>query len=144
MGYDYIAYFQQLLERVNSAVTVRSCEVQLNEGKPKLNDCHRNVGWIENHPETKAVRGWLFWPPNDAGQYNFMAHSVVDENAQLVDITPLDPNTTREGLVFLRHLGKEEDFLVMKTRCSTVLYPPFSYDEWHDSQLSGVEDALKP
>jgi hypothetical protein len=41
-----------------------------------------------------------------------MAHSVVDENGQLVDITPLDPNTPREGLVFLKHLGTEEDFSV--------------------------------
>jgi hypothetical protein len=91
---DYTAYFQQLLERVNSAVRVRFREVQLSEGEIKLNDCHRNVDcWVENFPESKAVRGWLFWPPNGAGQYTFMAHSVVDENGHLVDLTPLDPNT---------------------------------------------------
>lgn len=39
MGYDYTAYFQQLLERVNSAVTVRFCEVQLSEGKPNSPWC---------------------------------------------------------------------------------------------------------
>lgn len=145
MGYDYTAYSQQLLERVNSALTVRFREVQLSEGETKLNDCHRNVDcWVENYPETMAVRGWLFWPPNLAGQYTFMAHSVLDENGQLVDITPLDPNTPREGLVFLRHLGTEEDFSAMKQRCSTVLYPPPSYDEWHESQLGVLEDTTNP
>ena len=29
----------------------------------------------------------------------------------------------------------------MKTLCSTVLYPAFSYDEWHESQLSVLEDT---
>jgi hypothetical protein len=145
MGYDYTAYFQRLRERVNSAVTVPFREVQLNEGEPKLNDCHRNVDfWVKNHPDTKAVRGWLSWPPNEAGQYTFMAHSVVDENGQLVDITPLDPNTPREGLVFLKHLGTEEDFSVMKTPCSQVLYPPFTRDEWRDSQLPGLEESMNP
>jgi hypothetical protein len=143
MGYDYTAYFQQLLERVNSAVTVPFREVQLNGGAPKLNDCHGNVDrYVKNHPGAKAVRGWLFWPPNGAGQYNFMAHSGVDEDGQLVDITPLDRNTPREGLVFLKHLGAEEDFSVMKTPCSRVLYPPFTYDEWHDSQLPVVEESM--
>jgi hypothetical protein len=79
--------------------------------------------WIENHPETKAVRGWLFWLPNDAGQYNFMAHSVVDENGQLVDITPFDPNTTREGLVFSQTPRKGGGFLGYENK---VLNRPLS------------------
>jgi hypothetical protein len=85
-----------------------------------------------------------FWPPGLAGHYTFMAHSVLDEKGQLVDITPLDLNTPREGLAFLRHLGTEEDFSAMKTPCSIVLYPPFSYDEWHDSQLQVLEDTTNP
>jgi hypothetical protein len=143
MGYDYTAYFQQLRERVNSAVAVPFREVQLNGCEIKLNDCHGNVDrWVKNHPEAKAVRGWLFWPSDGVGRYTFMAHSVVDENGQLVDITPLDPNTPREGLVFLKHLGTEEDFSAMKTRCPRVLYPPFTQDEWRDSQLPAAEEAM--
>jgi hypothetical protein len=143
MGHDHTAYFQQLLERVNSALTVQFREVQLNGGETKLNDCHRNVDrWVNNHPEAKAVRGWLFWPPNGAGQCTLMAHSVVDENGQLVDITPLDPNTPRGGLVFLKHTGTEEDFSIMKRSCSQVLYPPFTYDAWHDSQLPALEGEM--
>ena len=52
MVYDYTAYFQQLLERVNSAVTVPFREVQLNGGEPQLNECHNNVGsWVKDHPK---------------------------------------------------------------------------------------------
>jgi hypothetical protein len=142
MGYDYTHYFQQIRERVNSAVTVPFREVQLNGGEPRLNDCHRNVDcWIKNHPEAKAVRGWLFWPQNGAGQCTFMAHSVVDENGELVDITPLDPNTPREGLVFLKHVGTEEDFSAMKKTCSVVLYPPATFDEWRENQAAALGEA---
>jgi len=73
-----------------------------------------------------------------------MAHSVVEENGQLFDITPLDRNTPREGLVFLKHHGTEEEFLRMKTTCSNVLYPPFTYDEWHDHLLPLPDDAMNP
>jgi hypothetical protein len=145
LGYDYATYFHHVLECVNSAVTVRFREVEPREGETKLNDCHRNVDrWIQNHPEIKAVRGWLFWPANEAARYTLMAHSVVGENDQLFDITSLDPNTPREGLVFLRHLAREEDFSAMKTPCATVLCPPFNYDEWHESQLPVQADATNP
>jgi len=64
MGYDSIAYFQQLNERVDSAAAVEFREVQLNGWEPKMNDCHGNVDfWVGHHPETKAVRGWLFLAP---------------------------------------------------------------------------------
>lgn len=56
-----------------------------------------------------------------------MAHSVVDGNGDLVDITPLDPNTPREGLVFQKHLGTEEDFSAMKISCSRDLYASGSF-----------------
>jgi len=77
-------------------------------------------------------------PPHGASQYTFMAHPVVDE---LVDITPLDPNTPREGLVFLKHLGKEEDFSAMKMTCSVVLYPPATFDEWRENQAAALGEA---
>jgi len=72
----YTAYFQQLRERVNSAVRVPFREVQLNGEEPRLNHCHRNVD-CGSRTTPKPVRGWLFWPPNDAGQSKFMAHSRV-------------------------------------------------------------------
>jgi hypothetical protein len=137
-------YFQQLVERVDSAVKVPFRKVRLDGVEPKLNDCHGNVHcWIRTHPETSAVRGWLFWPPDPAGRYRFMAHSVVDENGQLVDLTPIDPNTLREGLRFLRHEGAEKDFESMKIVCSEVLYPPMTIEELQASHLVDLEEEAK-
>ena len=145
MGYDHTAYFRQLLERVNSAVTVQFREIEPREMEIKLNDCHPNVDrYIEKHRGSKAVRGWMFCPCTSAGRYTFIAHSVVEENDQLFDITPLDPNTPREGLVFLRHLGSEDDFSVIKISCAYVLYPPLRYEEWHESHLPVQEDTADP
>jgi hypothetical protein len=118
------------------ATKVSFREIRLSGWEPKMNDCHANVDyWVQHHPETKAARGWLFWEPNEAGQCLFMAHSVLDENGRLVDITPIDQNTPRDGLLFLQHVGSEEEFLVMKVPCSQVLYPPIAFDEWRESQL---------
>ena len=139
---DYDAYFRKLLERVNLAVKVPFREVRLNGWEPKISDCHANVDhWVQHHPETTAVRGWLIWGSNEAGQYRIIAHSVLDESGDLVDITPIDQNTPRDGLLFLRHLEKEEDFSAMKISCSEVLYPPISFEEWQVSQLAALEEA---
>jgi hypothetical protein len=143
MGNDYGDYFRGLYERANTAVQVPFRDVALDGGEPKLNSCHDNVNcWFKSNPETRAVRGWLFWAqPNEAGQYIFMAHSVVEENGELFDITPIGEKE-REGLVFLRHPGTEEDFSAMKTQCSQVLYPPLTEAEWYASQFPPLEDTM--
>ena len=111
------------------ANTVPFREVRLNGWQPEMNDCHCNVDfWIAHNPQSNAVRGWLFWGPNKAGQFIIIAHSILDENGLLIDIAPLDPNTPRDGLLFLKHLGMEEDFSVMKTAHTQVIYPPVT--EW--------------
>jgi hypothetical protein len=51
-------------------------------------------------------------------QYILMAHSVCSEAGKLIDITPIDENTPREGLRFRRHSGTEEEFDAMKMPCS--------------------------
>jgi hypothetical protein len=97
-------------------------------------------GWIATNPESKAVCGWLFWPPDETGRCTFMAHSVVDESGELVDITPIDPNTSRTGLLFLTHLGTEAMFSTMKISHAQVLYPPLNFSEWRESQSIAFED----
>ena len=139
---EYNTYFQQLLEGESVAAKVPFREVQLNGWEPRKGDCHGNVDfWIRHHPETKAVRGWLFWKPDAAGRYLIMAHSVLDENGQLVDITPIDQNAPRDGLLFLKHLGTEEDFSAMKISCSQVFYPPVTFNEWQESQVAALGEA---
>jgi hypothetical protein len=63
-----------------------------------------------------------------------MAHSVVDEAGALVDITPIDENSPRQGLRFLQHQGTEEEFTAMKVPCSHVFYPFMGFEEWRESQ----------
>jgi hypothetical protein len=141
-GEEHDIYFQRLIERLSLAAKVPFREVQLDGWEAKMNDCHGNVDfWVQHHPETKPVRGWLFWSANEAGQYLFMAHSVLEESGQLTDITPLDRNTPRDGLLFLKHEGTEQDFSAMKTRCSQVLYPPLAFDDWRESQSLEVGDV---
>jgi hypothetical protein len=123
------------------AMTVPSRQVHLDDWKPAPNKCHENVNhWIRRNPECTAVRGWIFWPPDETGCCRFMAHSVVEEKDNLIDITPIELDTPREMLVFLRHLGTEEEFEPMKTACAEVVYPPITWEEWHESQTSAETD----
>jgi hypothetical protein len=125
----YEDYFRHLLEHVELATKVPFRAVTHGAWTTKKNDCHGNVDqWVKFCPNTKAVRGWLFWEPNEAHQYNLMAHSVIEENGALVDITPIDENTPREGLWFLRHSGSEEAFAAIIKRCSQVFYPPIGLE----------------
>ncbi len=139
MNYD--RYFRELLERESEATKVPYRSVAAHEWNPEKNDCHHNVDyWVTRHSELRAVSGWLFWGPGGDGRYNLMAHSVVDEAGALVDITPIDENTPRQALRFLRHQGSEEEFAAMKVTCSQVFYPFMSFEEWRDSQQSMREE----
>ena len=141
MGSDFREYFRQLYQRLNEAVNVPFRRVHLDGWKPSPNKCHGNVDhWVKHRPESKAVRGWIFWPPDETGRCRLMAHSVIQEKSELFDITPIDRNTPREALVFLRHLGTEGEFEPMKTACSEVVYPPVTWEEVHDSQSSAETD----
>jgi hypothetical protein len=134
MNYD--SYFRELIGREADSRTVPFRVVSHGAWSPKKNDCHNNVDyWVMNQPEARAVRGWLFWGPGADGRYNIMAHSVVDEAEGLLDITPIDENTPREGLRFLQHVGTAEEFGALKVSFSQVFYPFMSFDEWRETQL---------
>jgi len=129
-------YFEHLVESLDTAVSVPFLQVEGDRWRPQANDCHNNVDfWVAHHANCKAVRGWLFWPPNELGQYVFMAHSVIEQGGSLADITPMDPNTHRDTLLFARHPGTEEQFNAMKTVCSQVFYPPM---------LDGIQESYSP
>ena len=142
-GMEYDSYFRELLKGGSKAAKVPFRAVRHGEFVPKKNDCHNNVDyWVTHHPGLVAVRGWLFWGPGADGRYNIMAHSVVDEAGALVDITPIDENTPREGLRFLRHLGSAEEFCAMKVPCAQIYYPFISFEEWRESQLPIEEEEI--
>lgn len=144
MASDHHDYFCQLNERVPQAVKVPFCKAQLDGWEPAPGKCHENVDhWVRHHPECAGVRGWIFWPRDESGRCRFMAHSVVEENGKLLDITPIDPNTPRETLVFLRHLGTEEEFNLMKTDCAAIVYPPPTWEDFHAIQNSSESDEAE-
>lgn len=144
MEHDYNEYFARLAERTTGGLRIQFRQVQHDGWEPKLNDCHENVDyWTARRSDCKAVRGWLFWPPDASGRWRFMAHSVVEERGELVDITPIDSYTRRDDLLFLTHLGSDEEFEAMKIPFSEYLYPPMTMDEWRAGQLvvESEEDA---
>jgi hypothetical protein len=135
------SYFRELIEREGDAAKVPFREVSYGDWSPKKNNCHDNVDyWVTHHPGIKAVRGWLFWGPGSDGRYTIMAHSVVEEAGALVDITPIDESTPREGLQFLEHIGTDEGFDELKITFSQCFYPFMSFDEWRDSQAAIREE----
>ena len=87
---DSNEYFRQLLQRVDQAVKVPFRAVSHEGWQPEPNKCHENVDcWVKHHPQSSAARGWMFWPSVLPGRYEFRAHSVVEEDGGLFDITPM-------------------------------------------------------
>lgn len=91
---------------------------------PQAHDCHENVDrWCALHPHCKPVRGWLVfdYPLARYPVIRFQAHSVIEENGRLLDITP------REGskeLLFLPHPDGNEMFVLTlaKRQISSVTH----------------------
>lgn len=138
---NYETYFSELLEHEGEAASIPFWVIGHVDWEPKKNDCHGNVDhWVAHHPEAKAVRGWLFWGPDAAHRYNIMTHSAVEDARVLVDITPIDENTPREGLRFLLHGGSEEEFDAMKMPFSQLFYPFMSFEESSDGQMPIQEE----
>lgn len=90
----------------------------------KPHECHSNVDrWVAEHPECAVVRGWLIYDYT-LGVHpvvRFQAHSVLEENGRLVDITP---NEARQRPPFLRHPEGNEmfDLTVSKRRIVSVTH----------------------
>ncbi len=92
--------------------------------KPQPHECHGNVdGWVAEHPECAAVRGWFIYDYalSAVPVVRFQAHSVLEENGRLVDITP---NEARKRPPFLPHPDGNEmfDLAVSKRRIISVTH----------------------
>jgi hypothetical protein len=106
----------RLYSRRGEAVVVPFNKRSVGDWQPIEGDCHRNVDWwVYNHPNSKPVRGWLFFDFRMlrilGGQpfVRFTAHSVVqDEDGTLRDITP---SRASQRYPFIRHEGSDEEFI---------------------------------
>jgi hypothetical protein len=74
-----------------------------------------------------------------AGRCLYEAHSVIEENGVLYDIT-LREDVACELIPFLRHIGTEEEFSKMKDGRAQILFPPITVEEWLEAQPPIEED----
>jgi hypothetical protein len=99
---------EPLGERLHSLVLEDNCrqvvlatEHDLEGFEPECDDCHGNAKkWVDLHPRHKIVRGFLV--VNDC---IFNKHSVIDTGSMLLDITPHNPNESRNLLRFVEFDG---------------------------------------
>ena len=116
------SYFASLQSRLGEAEPVSFRAVSIAKWLPQPSQCHENVDyWIAGRHNCTRVRGWLTWGEDELGSCLFIAHSVVDDNGILYDITPIDPNTS--PLMFLKHIGTVEAFDAMQPQFSSATYP---------------------
>jgi hypothetical protein len=75
------------------------------------------------HPHNPVVQGWGTWGRNAGRERKFFAHSVLSEGSKLFDITPFGNEGERCGMIFVRHIGTDEEFFEIEKRCCFCSYP---------------------
>jgi hypothetical protein len=119
---EILSYFASVQSRIEEAKHIPFREVSVADWQPKPAECHKNVDyWISGYEKRTRVRGWLTWGNDESGSCHLIAHSVVDDDGTLYDITPIDPNTPPP--MFLRHIGEKGAFDVMQPQWSWTTYP---------------------
>ncbi|MGF6534306.1 hypothetical protein P3T20_005110 [Paraburkholderia sp. GAS206C] len=105
-------YEADICSRLHEARVIPFRKVDMGEGLPAVANCHSNVdAWVKTHPECKAVRGWVTYIDYGDQGIELTAHSVVqDPDNELFDITPLERESTRASMRFIRHSGDDESF----------------------------------
>ena len=111
-------YEATVCERLSSAQPVPFRRVSFVKGDcPQEGHCHENVErYVAENPGTSVLRGWLpyhqIW--DNGVKQRLTSHSVVRGiNGELFDITPFGNNDHRDKLVFVPHLGDEQEFSAM-------------------------------
>ena len=110
-----VDYEASICQRLCQAERVPFRSVSLEDWRPKVSDCHRNVDtWIEANRGATAVRGWVTYASLGVA-IGLTAHSVVrGPDGRLFDITPLENEYYRSTMRFIPHLGDEQLFFAMK------------------------------
>ena len=106
-------YFAELYLRLKEAKPVPVISVAIGDWRPVPRFCHENVDrYTEHQPGRSAVRGWVIGGTDGCEGYLLVAHSVVEEDNKLYDITPQDgePSGPLSPRWFIRHPGTKETF----------------------------------
>jgi hypothetical protein len=111
---EYERYFAALHPRLKDAKPVPFVTVAIDAWNHGVNRCHENVArYAAGRPGRSAVPGWLIEATDGNGGYLVAAHSVVEEDGKLFDITPAaatSVNTRGSARRFIRHDGTAEEF----------------------------------
>lgn len=111
---------EELYSKRADARVVRYEARQAADFEAYPHECHGNVDrWVASHPGSGCVRGWLIYDYALSAfpMVRFQAHSVLEENGRLVDITPVE---VRERHPFLRHPDGNEMFDLLVSRRGLV------------------------
>ena len=87
---DYTEYTAQLYERRGEGIKLERVDIKIDDWKPVANECHGNVTeFCLRYDGFIPVRGWLYHDYFGERDYVlFIAHSAVESNGVLYDITP--------------------------------------------------------
>jgi len=130
-------YFQSLYARRHSAARIRHRSVSIGDWVPERNRCHANVDhFVKLNQCSKAVRGWMIISEDANGRCWFEAHSVIEEQGELLDIT-LPDQAACNLIRFLRHVGTEEEFwkIAIDGGHRQMLYPPLTHQELRNADF---------
>jgi hypothetical protein len=134
-------YFASLQSRLHQAEHMTRRKVGFEGWTPEPAKCHENVDfWVSHNPSLKPVRGWILSQGVVAGRCLYEAHSVIEEEGVLYDIT-LREDVACERVPFLRHVGTEEEFSKMRDGRAQILFPPITVDEWLEAQSPPIEEG---
>jgi hypothetical protein len=130
------SYFESLQSRLDHFEFMNRRRVSFADWQPEPAKCHENVDfWVAHNQTLKAVRGWMVTTSVGSDRCVYEAHSVIEDEGALYDITLRD-DVACERIPFLRHLGSEEEFLTMRGEGrAQFLFPPIPFDEWSAAQL---------
>ena len=121
-------YFAALYSRRSTARPMKHRAVATAEWSPKRNQCHKNVDYcVSLYPHLKAIRGWMIVPEDECGRCWLDAHSVIEDEGELYDIT-LSGQAECDCKEFLQHVGDPQEFWAVVKHCSQTSYP-FPTDE---------------
>jgi hypothetical protein len=136
---DLETYFRWIHERRRTAKPLKHRDVRAESFEAPRSKCHANVDrFVSLNANLNPVRGWMFITEDDAGHCRFEAHSVIEDNGELYDITLADQKECDQH-PFIRHLGSDDQFFAVANDHPYLVYPTVTADEVMNT--GGADDS---
>ncbi len=117
---DIAKYARGIVLRHSEGVLLERLAISMEGWVPTAGNCHGNVDrFVLANPTYRYVRGYLVFDTG-SGNWRIVAHSVLmDPNGTMFDVTP---PWRCERYPFVRHVGHDDDFLIMAKEECVDLY----------------------